>query len=249
MKALIFADVHGNATALRAVLNREQDFDFVVFLGDAVSPGPQPNETIELLAGLNGIFIAGNHEQTITNPELIANWPDGYRALMNWEYENLETAAMQFLSEFQRPGEYVVAGEKTILAHGDESNYARHVLPGMPNAAFKPLNHGSTSLSVFFGHSHIQFRQTIRNQEFVNPGSVGQNRCGHVVACYGLLTDGVYTQHYVEYDPKPWLKAVDQIEPLSKFESFRDWFKQGTSSGFTAGKKEPWLRLAKLGFR
>ena len=50
MKILVIADIHGNAEALRAVLAKESDADTTVFLGDSVSPGPQPNETIDLMA-------------------------------------------------------------------------------------------------------------------------------------------------------------------------------------------------------
>ena len=57
MKILVIADVHGNAEALAAVLERERDADTTVFLGDTVLPGPQPNETIELLSGSRLEFV------------------------------------------------------------------------------------------------------------------------------------------------------------------------------------------------
>ena len=46
MKILVIADVHGNSDGLAAVLKSESDADRTIFLGDAVLPGPQPNETI-----------------------------------------------------------------------------------------------------------------------------------------------------------------------------------------------------------
>ena len=75
MKILIIADIHGNADALAAVLEKENDADTTVFLGDSVLPGPQPNETIKLLEGISGTFIIGNHDIEVLEPERFANWP------------------------------------------------------------------------------------------------------------------------------------------------------------------------------
>ena len=60
MKVLVIADIHGNANALAAVLEKERDADRTLFLGDAVLPGPQANETIALLKDMApGTHIAG----------------------------------------------------------------------------------------------------------------------------------------------------------------------------------------------
>ena len=249
MKCLVFGDIHGNATALEAVLAVERDFDSVIFLGDAVSPGPQPNETAELLSDLNGIFIRGNHEFTMLNPESTKNWPDGFKALMDWIYETFDASGYQLLQSFQKSGEFEVDGEPLVLAHGDENTTLRHVLPDAPDEEFAPLAGGSDLSRVFFGHSHIQFHRQVGNQMFINPGSIGQNRCGHVTACYGLLTDGVFTNHHVDYDPAPWVTALDRIQPLNAFDSFRGWFRHQLLTGFAHGKEEPWVGFAEQGYR
>ena len=56
MKILVISDIHGNASALGAVLEVEQDTDHIIFLGDALLSGPQANETMTLLDGLHRIF-------------------------------------------------------------------------------------------------------------------------------------------------------------------------------------------------
>lgn len=249
MKILVFADVHGNATALDAVLQKERDFDSVVFLGDAVSPGPQPNETIELLDTLSGVFVRGNHEYTALNPSSIAKWPDGHKALMEWIYEKLTDADYRFLRSFSSPGEYELDGRIFVLAHGDENEEVRHVLPDSPDRYFDVFRYGNKQADVLFGHSHVQFSRSINNQRFINPGSVGQNRCGHVIACYGLLEDGEFTHHHVPYDPTPWLDAWDGVTTLDQFTEWRESFKQQTLTGFSLGATEPWLRYASRGYR
>ena len=56
MKILLISDIHGNAEALRAVMQAERDADASIFLGDAFLSGPQANETLELLSALNPII-------------------------------------------------------------------------------------------------------------------------------------------------------------------------------------------------
>ena len=72
-KILVIAvDVHGNAAALRAVLEREADAASTVFLGDSVLSGPQVRETMALLQSLHarkgGVWISGNHDEEMLHP-------------------------------------------------------------------------------------------------------------------------------------------------------------------------------------
>ena len=249
MKFLVFADVHGNATALNAVLRKERDFDSVVFLGDAVSPGPEPNETIELISEMNGVFIQGNHERTMLDRGSIANWPDGYKDLMAWIYDRFPDAGYKLLRSFSLSGEFVLDGQTYVLAHGDENETVRHVFPDSPDQLFEAFKYGNDVSHVLFGHSHVQFERNLNGQLFTNPGSIGQNRCGHVIACYGLLEDGKFTHHHVAYDPTPWLDAWDRIPSLRPFPNLLESFKQQTLTGYSLGAVEPWLGYARRGYR
>ena len=248
MKVLVLADAHGNATALEAVLNQEQDFDYAIFLGDAISPGPQPNETIELLAQLNGVFIQGNHERSILHPESIEYWPDEFKVYMEWIHQGLSADGVEFLRTFETAGQFRVDNKDWLLMHGDEAKSVRHILPDSPDAIFREIVAAQSEIPVLFGHSHVQFSRRIGNQRFINPGSIGQNRCGQVVACYGLLTDGVFSHHHVDYDVAPVIEAIDRIQPLRKFEVFKEALKLQIRTGFSAGKIDPWLTLGKRGF-
>lgn len=57
----LLSDVHGNSTALSAVVEdlKKRDVDTCWFLGDLVMPGPGNNELFDLLAGINtDIYIS-----------------------------------------------------------------------------------------------------------------------------------------------------------------------------------------------
>ena len=102
MKILVIADIHGNAEALRAVLDAEPDADTTVFLGDAVSPGPQANETVALLEDLTGTFIIGNHDLEMLEPERTADWPEDWKAYNDWVVETFEPGGFEYLKSLHR---------------------------------------------------------------------------------------------------------------------------------------------------
>ncbi|MGH3304586.1 MAG: metallophosphoesterase family protein [Streptosporangiaceae bacterium] len=67
MRLGILADIHGNAVALRAVLNDAagRQVDRWWALGDLVLFGPRSAETLELLQSLPGIsMLSGNTDLT-----------------------------------------------------------------------------------------------------------------------------------------------------------------------------------------
>ena len=248
MKILVIADVHGNAEALSAVLANESDTDATVFLGDTVLPGPQPNETVELLRGLSGTLIQGNHDIEMLEPDRLEHWPPDWLAFARWVLATLEPSGYDFLRTLQPEGEYEMDGVRLFLHHGEFSDKPKQALPDTPDKRLVTLAGGSDAPLVLFGHSHVQFRRTIGGQEFANPGSVGQPRCGKRLALYGLIEDGEFRHCQVEYDPGPWLEAMDRVTPLDEYPDFREWLKQGLLSGYGIGENEPWTRYAAEGY-
>ena len=248
MKILVIADIHGNAEALSAVLEKEPDADSTVFLGDALLPGPQPNETVDLLMGLSGTLIRGNHDIDANDSEPFAGWPATWRALIQWGLDTLEEPGYAFLQSLKPEGEYTEGGVRMLLKHGVLPDPPRQGLPDTPDERLAFLAEDSDCPFVLFGHSHIQFMRTINGQEFINPGSVGQSRCGKRLACYGLFEDGVFRHCQAEYNPTPWLEAMDRIASLDAFTEFRDQLKEDCVRGDGVGETEPWTRYAQEGY-
>jgi putative phosphoesterase len=249
LKVLIIADIHGNATALEAVLEKERDADRTVFLGDAVLPGPQPNETIALLNTISeGVCITGNHDTEMLHPEHFANFPPQWLAFYNWVIDNFDPSGFPFLQDLKPAGEYEVGGIRMCLHHGMVEGGPRHALPHSPDEDLLKLTNGSDALYVLFGHSHVQFSRTINGQQFINPGSIGQNRCGKQLACYGVFEDGVYRHCQLGYEQAPWLAAFDKIDTFEEFPDFRQWLRDGFVSGYANGESEPWTTFAAQGY-
>ena len=248
MKTLVISDVHGNAEALSAVLTKESDADSTVFLGDAILAGPQPNETADPLQQVSGSLILGNHDVEILQENALARWPGQWKALGQWVVNTLKPQGYSFLRTLKPEGEFTEGGVRMLLTHGVLPDKPQQGLPDTPDDRLAAITKGSDCPFVMFGHSHIQFRRSINGQEFINPGSVGQSRCGKRIACYGLFEDGEFRHCHTEYDPAPWLEAFDRIGPLDEFPEFRTWLRDGFINGYGVGENEPWTRYAKEGY-
>ncbi len=249
MKILVISDIHGNSEALAAILRKEHDADRTVFLGDSVLSGPQSNETMALLQGIdNGTFIMGNHDLEMLKPEKFANYPARWRALNNWIIDHFDPVGYEFLRNLQSNDEYEVGGIRMYLHHGTVDGGPRHALPNSPDSHLLKLAEDCDSPYVLFGHSHVQFTRVINGQVFINPGSVGQNRCGSQLACYGLFEDGEFQHCQVTYDQTSWLEALDRIRTLDEFPDFREWLKDGLIRGYGVGEREPWTQFAAQGY-
>lgn len=247
-KVLVIADIHGNREALNAVLSAERNFDSVLFLGDSVSPGPQPAETLDLLSSLPGIHIRGNHDLEMLDPSLTENWPQPWKVFNDWVRDQLGYEDLEFLRKLTLDGDYRVGNADLHLCHGYVPGRVRHVIPYSPDEDFKAIATSSEATHVLFGHSHIQFRKRVGQRVFINPGSVGQNRCGKTMACYGMIEKNQFKHRQVAYDPDPWIDALHSVQPLNEFPGFRAWFQESLLSGFGIGKADPWIRLAREGY-
>lgn len=68
-KIAVIADIHGNHSALRAVLNEidlDDKIDHIYCLGDLVGIGYETNEVLELLLSRDDIsYVMGNHDEAI----------------------------------------------------------------------------------------------------------------------------------------------------------------------------------------
>ena len=73
MKSLIVSDLHSNAEALKAVLNRvrRKKFDRVICLGDFVGYGAQPNQVLDTMRMMKAskLYIRGNHDRVASGAD------------------------------------------------------------------------------------------------------------------------------------------------------------------------------------
>jgi predicted phosphodiesterase len=206
MRYLVVSDIHANLYALQAVLkDAKGEYDKTWFLGDVVGYGPHPNECIELLASLNCLGIAGNHDWATLGKLGTHHFNPEAQHVLLWTRAALTSTSTEFLQSLEIS---TVTEEHFTLVHGSPRHpiweYVLH-----PSVAAANLDHFSTRYCLL-GHTHSAViyqeppgrRRSCReinpaenhgvqplpnSRLIINPGSVGQPRDGDPRASYAIL--------------------------------------------------------------
>lgn len=205
MRYLVISDIHANLPAFEAVLeDTKGQYDEVWCLGDVVGYGPHPNECVELLASLDAVCVAGNHDWATLGHLDPEDFNPEARAVLSWTHQQLTARNLRFLEQL---GERVVEGEFTLV-HGSprhpiweyilfpsvaQANFAyfdtRYCLVGHTHSAviFEANEAGDELLAAYlpdFNNGPVLLPEA---RLIINPGSVGQPRDGDPRASYMLL--------------------------------------------------------------
>ena len=236
MRAAIFSDIHGNAIALRAVLDdiaAAGGVDEYWILGDLAALGADPVEVLERLRELpNARFVRGNTDryvcglldpqesaaQIAQSPHLAGNiaarlamlcWTQGALFASGW------MSWMSALSLEQRVT--LPNGARVLLVHAapgaDDGDGIR---PALTDDQIVALIEGSAADLIFVGHTHWQLDRTVGGIRVVNPGSVSNPWAPELRAGYSLLSadERGYTLEHrrVAYDCAAVIARLRQIE-------------------------------------
>ncbi len=239
MRYLLLSDVHANAVALTAVLQHAetQNWQQVIFLGDAVGYYPQPEEVVTLLRTLPlTAGILGNHDAILLEPTGDGTFRSVVTEVLDQQRTRLSVPARSFLAQLPRYafGETWEAVHSTLAGswdYVDSLERARNEPPRMS----RPL--------LFFGHTHVpiiylftehgrrklsrsipltrektSYRIPPNARVLFNPGSVGQPRDGIPLASYAVYDEDARTlEHYrVPFDVGMVQRLVKDADyPLS----------------------------------
>ncbi|BHH82806.1 metallophosphoesterase family protein [Desulforhopalus sp. 52FAK] len=178
MKIAVISDIHGNAFALKAVLEHLQDqqFDTLVNLGDIFYGPIAPKATYVLLQQHDIVTISGNQDRQIyeaTGTEIDSN------PTMQFAMDELDGEPLKWLRSL--PSELQL-NDDVYLCHGAPGNDLTYLLEnvdsGLPEVRsdqqIKGLLNGQKSSVILCGHTHIPRSVVLKSGQYiVNPGSVG----------------------------------------------------------------------------
>lgn len=179
MRLALVSDIHGNLTALEAVVDElsRRSVDRVVCLGDVATSGPQPVETIARLKQLGWPVVMGNTDEWLLNPRPYTGDSEFYRiinALHQWCADQLSAADKAFIGSFQKtihlelePGYWLLAYHGTPASPSGWLNAQTADEDLERVIAFQDAN------LLAGGHTHQQMLRRFRDRLLVNPGSVG----------------------------------------------------------------------------
>jgi predicted phosphodiesterase len=178
MRIAFISDIHGNYTALQAVLAdiKSQNIDQIVCLGDTVSLGPQPKEVLNTLRELKCVVIKGNHDWAVLEPEDAEKFeiteylvPDLY-----WCRDHLDRADLSFIDAFEPTHEIVLPnGVVMICFHGSPLSSTDLIQATTPPEILDKYFEGQKAAIFIGGHSHIQMYRRYGERLILNSGSVG----------------------------------------------------------------------------
>lgn len=201
----IISDIHGNLTALKAVLddikNNNTKVNEIFCLGDLVGYNPEPDKTVKLIKKSCDIVIAGNHDKSMVD-EVDTRWfKFSIKKSIQWTKENLSKESLEYLDLLKLREDVTIGDYKLILAHGSPklSSPFQYIFNEYDIKNIEPLIFNSNIL--FIGHTHVPScylnqgtkweKNKNRNIEIdpnrnyvINVGSVGQPRDGNPKSSY-----------------------------------------------------------------
>lgn len=180
MRIAILSDVHGNLTALEAVLAEiQQDgADQIVCLGDLAFKGPQPAACVERIRSLDIPCIHGNTDLALLQfagphqPEL-DEVPPAIAARFRWPAERLSAEDLAYLAGLPFAHRLEADGQSILFVHASPQDVVSGILPTMAPEQIRPLLQEEQADWIIFGHTHQAFAFRFEGRWLANPGAVG----------------------------------------------------------------------------
>ena len=242
MKIAIFSDVHGNLTALTAVLAdiARQGADLVVFAGDLCLMGPRPAECLRLVRERQVAAIMGNTDEFAVGGGAP---PPRFSEIIPWTQAALSAEEMAWLG--RRPFGLRVSptahdADDLLIVHANPRDLNSIVFPSeadqmarygrvrQADADLAPLFSDTAAAAVAYGHLHVPGLRALGGTLLVNVASVSMPGDGDPQAKYALLMwDGRRwsAEHrrvayevrqeataFSDRQPPGWQEAVEAIE-------------------------------------
>lgn len=225
MRLAVFSDVHGNFTALEAVLADLEsvgEVDLIWCLGDLAAFGPQPAECVSKVRELKEQYgkekfkvVGGNTDRYIVtgkrpdvpaakDAEDLQKHQQNFQQrddILNWSLAQLSWDDYKFLSK-------IIGRETRTHVDGYGTIIGFHAIPGDDEApALKPDTADEEAADALLdragrlaiaGHTHLTMDRTVGNWRVLNPGSAGLSFNDATQAEWLLITveDGTATTDF-----------------------------------------------------
>ena len=217
MRLAIVSDIHGNLTALDAVIAdlERRGVDRVVQGGDLALMGHQGAEVVDRVRALGWPGIVGNTDELLWRPQergvqerkaprlapLLRLLFDHYAPATAAQLGDERMAWLRALPAEHREGDVVVT-------HASPGDLWRAPGPGAQDPELEATYGPCAGALVVYGHIHRPYLRRLRRFAVANSGSVGSPFDGDPRASYLLVESGQGQIVRVEYDVEREAAAV-----------------------------------------
>lgn len=216
MKIAIFSDIHANYQALEAIISdiKENNFDKVYFLGDALSKGPNPKECLELIMENDIEMVLGNHElyflRGVEIDNLISDIEKEHQA---WIRSQLSDKHRDYLLKCDLEKYLEVDGLKFSFRHflmkDKNKDYPFYLIDVLNTNNINDIIENHEEDIMFIGHEHRIFEIHRDNKKLIDVGSSGCLNSDKTYYMILNVSDGKYTLEKKElsYDREKFEKV------------------------------------------
>jgi len=216
MRIAIVSDIHGNLTALEAVIAdlRAAAPDLIFHGGDLAAGGARPAEIVDRIRELGWQGVLGNTDEMLYRPESLTEFAarsphleslfDVIEEQAAFTREALGDARMAWLRSLPMvqkvaPVALVHASPSSVWMSPDAKATDAEL-----DSTYEPL---ASSIAVY-AHIHFPYVRRVSNRTIANTGSVSLSYDGDWRASYLLVDDEVPIIRRVDYDLDEEAKAL-----------------------------------------
>jgi predicted phosphodiesterase len=208
MRIAIVSDIHGNLTALEAVLTdlRDEAPDLILHGGDLAQSGSRPAEVIDRIRDLGWPGILGNTDEMLFRPEALSEFASQSPHLESLfqligeiadrTRESLGPDRLAWLSAL--PLTHTQA--PIALVHASPGDLWRAPMPNAPDADLERVYAPLAQPIAIYAHIHRPYIRQLPGLTVANTGSVSLSHDGDPRASYLLIADGIPVVRRVAYD-------------------------------------------------
>ena len=192
MKIAVLADIHGNAPALKAVLDEldaRKDIGHIYCAGDMIGIGPYSNEVLTLLFSRNDVsMVTGNHDEAILSLIVNEEYPPSHndsKEHHQWIAKHLDRSYIPALKKLPRIIQEDIEGHSILVTHYhiEPSKLLDSISLDPFSKIVEPTKNNMVSLFkdyeanlILFGHHHPMHFFENNRTIYLNPGSLGCSR-------------------------------------------------------------------------
>lgn len=241
-KCAVLSDIHGNVTALDAVLSdiRRRNIDTIICLGDLVGKGPQSAKAVDTCRRECSVVVKGNWDDMTADT---AHPP--INEMTTWLREQLGPERMSYLNALPVSHDFERGGKSIRLFHASSRGIHHRVhMDDTKDIHYEMFSNtdftgfSSNPEVIGYGDIHCAYMKNLGSRILFNTGSVGnpldQNQASFVILEENKNSQGVLSLQFqfirVPYDIEAEIEIARAMN-MPDFEPYCRELRTGTYRG------------------